>query len=370
MKLTISQADLSYAIAVAKPAVSTRSTLPVLSNLLLSAVGNTLTVSATNLSIGIRVTVPATVKQPGSTTLPARLLGDWVAGMPAGDISLTESNHKVALACGRSRSTMHAIDPAEYPLLPDVPDGAISLEPATLRRLIELSTFAASEDDSRPSLTAVLTTLAAGRLTMAATDGYRLSVAWAQAGDGEFSGLIPAAALNEVARVLAKADSVSISADKSRAAFVMTAGDSQVMIVSQLVDAKFPDYKAIIPTNSTTTVTLDTTALARHVKVSGLFAGETADRILLEIVPAYADTPSHINVSAISAQVGDSQSDVDANVIGPGLTIALNGKYLAQALAAVAGPVTLGFTQATRPAMLSTPDSAFTHVIMPMQLAK
>ena len=180
MRLSVLQENLSKGLSITSRAVSSRSTLPVLSNLLLSTDEERLKLSATNLELGISCWLGAQVMDNGAITLPARLLTDWVNSMPPDriDMELNVRTMSVHLKCGRSESNIKGIDASEFPLIPTA-DGeqTVGLSPATLRKIIDQVVFAAADakDTSRPALTGVLTRFEGDRLTLAATDGIVIS---------------------------------------------------------------------------------------------------------------------------------------------------------------------------------------------------
>src|SRR5512135_250640 len=173
------QENLAKGLSIVGRAVSSRSTLPVLSNILLSTDGARLKLAATNLEIGVSCWLGAQVEDEGAITLPARLLTDWVNSMPAAriDMEMVVRSMKLNLKCARFESNINGIDASEFPLIPSA-DGerSLGIAPAALRTMIDQVVFAASTDESRPALTGVLCKLDGDRLLLAATDGYRLSV--------------------------------------------------------------------------------------------------------------------------------------------------------------------------------------------------
>jgi len=401
MQVTIAQAALARGLAIAGRATSTRSTLPVLACILLSTDAGQVRLSATNLEIGVSCWLPALVEADGAAALPAGLLAAWVGGVPPADITL-DRNAKtwaVQAACGRHRATIKGMDAAEFPLLPAPAGGALTvgLPPATLRTLINQVALAAADakDTSRPALTGVLADFAGNRLTLAATDGYRLALRRTTlpapvAEDRRV--IIPARALQEVARVAAEADPdqpVTLAlapAGTQVLCRIMGPADgafSQVDLVSQLIDAKYPDYTAIIPKTYVTRAVVDTAALQRTLKVASLFARYASDRVVLTLTPGPAHDPAagSLAVRATSAEAGDHASEVDAVLEGyqgaapAALEIAFNVTYLAEALAVLGTPqAALEVTRSDRPGVLRPvgppAGEESLHVIMPMQLGK
>ena len=283
MRLSVMQENLAKGLSIVGRAVSSRSTLPVLSNILLSTDEDRLKLAATNLEVGVSCWLGSQVEDDGAVTLPARLLTDWVNSMQPGriDMELSVRTMSVHLRSGRSESNIKGIDASEFPLIPTA-DGEqpLGLPPATLRQIIDQVVFAAADakDTSRPALTGVLAKFEGDRLTLAATDGYRLSVRRTilpAAAPADATVIIPARSLPEVSRISGEADpdrpvDFVVAAARNQILFRLYGrgdGDKggafhQVDLVSQLIDAKFPDYNAIIPKNCVTRTVLDTRGIS------------------------------------------------------------------------------------------------------------
>ena len=392
MRLSVLQENLSKGLAIVGRAVSSRSTLPVLGNILLSTDQDRLKLAATNLEVGVSCWVGAQVEDEGAITLPARLLTDWINSVPAEKINMemVVRTMSVNLKCARFESNIKGIDASEFPLIPTA-DGedALGLPVMTLRKIIDQVAFAAAEakETSRPALTGVQVHFDEDRLSLAATDGYRLSVRRTvlpmAVGDLP-SVIVPARALQEVSRISGEADpdkpvDLLLASARNQILFRMRGqGEGQhgafhqVDLVSQLIDAKFPDFNAIIPKGYVTRTVLDTSAFMRALRPASLFARDASDRITLQITPGTEVTPGQIVIKATSAEAGDNVSEVDALVEGSALEIAFNARYLAEVLSVMDTPqVVLETTRADRPGVLrpvGTGPEEFTHVIMPMQL--
>ncbi len=392
MRLSVLQENLSKGLAIVGRAVSSRSTLPVLGNILLSTDQDRLKLAATNLEVGVSCWVGAQVEDEGAITLPARLLTDWINSVPAEKINMemVVRTMSVNLKCARFESNIKGIDASEFPLIPTA-DGedALGLPVMTLRKIIDQVAFAAAEakETSRPALTGVQVHFDEDRLSLAATDGYRLSVRRTvlpmAVGDLP-SVIVPARALQEVSRISGEADpdkpvDLLLASARNQILFRMRGQAEgqhgafhQVDLVSQLIDAKFPDFNAIIPKGYVTRTVLDTSAFMRALRPASLFARDASDRITLQITPGTELTPGQIVIKATSAEAGDNVSEVDALVEGSALEIAFNARYLAEVLSVMDTPqVVLETTRADRPGVLrpvGTGPEEFTHVIMPMQL--
>jgi len=376
VKVSCLQENLAKGLAVVGRAVATRSTLPVLSNILLSAEQSSLKLAATNLEIGINCWIGAKVMDEGAITVPARLLMEFVNSLPSGPIhmSLDVRTMKLHLQAGRSQATFLGLDYTEFPVIPTAEgEGGIFLNRPLLREMINKVVFAAATDESRPILTGVLAEFKSDQLTLAAADGFRLSVCSA-AVEGPatpLSFIVPARSLAELARIMDDGDQpirINAVAARNQVLFHWPNAD----LVSQLIEGRFPDYRQIIPKSYTTRTVMDTQAFLQEVKRAFLFARDSANIVRLRITPASEMGSGLMTVMGTSAERGDSVGELDAVVEGPGIEIAFNARYLIDVLSVINAPrVIMETTTASSPGVLR-PDSNedFVHVIMPMHISR
>lgn len=373
MKISCLQDNLAKGLSIVGRAVSPRSTLPVLGNVLLAVDNGRLKLSATNLEIVITCWLGATVVESGATTVPARTFSELINALPPDrvELSLNKATETLHVSCGKVQANVKGIAGDEFPVIPE-PDQAnrVRMEPAVLKRVISQVAFAAATDDSRPSLTGVLTSFDGNRVMMAATDGFRLSVRSAQiAGYVEkpFSVIIPARALNEVARILSDdLDAVYISMPSGRNQIIFDMDNA--LLVSQLIDGKFPDYEPIIPQRHNTRTVLNTAEFAKACRTADIFARESSNTARVAVEPGDGLSPAFATVAANSKETGDNVAQVDANVEGMPIEIAFNVKFMSDALGVIDTPqVALETTSANEPGVLKpVGDNDFVHIIMPM----
>ena len=406
MRLSCFQENLAKGLSIVSRAVSSRSTMPVLSNILLEATDNQLRLAATNREIGINCWIGAKVEDDGAITVPARLLSEFVNSLPPEriDMELTVRTQTLHLNCARYDANMKGIDAYEFPLIPtagdssksggqesagmvEVRDGVrIELATTGLRKMIDQVIFAASSDESKPTLTGVEVSFKGDRLSMAATDGYRLSVRSVQMSqgmvDGDLTVIVPARSLGELARISADADEtrpvqVIVTQARNQILFQLwgkndegRGGFHRVELVSELIDARFPDYRAIIPKSKNTRTVVDTAALLKAVRVSFLFARDNANIIRLAAIPSNGESTGQVRLTATSTEMGDNVNEIDAMVEGDNIEIAFNAKYLIDVLSQIDQPqVVLETTQSTRPGTvrpIGLGEEEFLHVVMPM----
>ena len=400
VRVSCLQENLAKGLSIVSRAVSTRSTLPVLGNILLEARGNQLRLAATNLEIGINCWIGAKVEDEGAITVPARLLSDFVNSLPPErvEMELATRTQTLHLRCARIDANLKGIDSTDFPIMPtmsgagDAEDAAtqvagtaIELEPVGLRKMIDQVIFAAATDESRPTLAGVEVTFKDGLIRMAATDGYRLSVRSARiegATPSDGTVIVPSKSLGELGRISGDGDEarkiVALIPEQNRNQILFQVwgkpdtrgGFHRVELVSQLIDARFPDYRAIIPKKHDTRTVVDTAALLKAVRVASLFARDNANIVRVKITGGNGKDGGQVQLMAQSAEMGDNATEIDAMVEGPDLEISFNAKYLIDVLSQIElGQVLLETTVATRPGKIypvGVGEDQFLHVQMPM----
>jgi DNA polymerase-3 subunit beta len=376
MKVTVLQENLARGLSIVSRAVSPRSTLPVLSNILIASDEGRLRLSATNLELGITCWIAARIDEEGSTTVPARTFNDLVNTLPGDQVQLTldVKTQNLHVKGGTSNNDIKCIDAQEFPPLP-VPEmeGAIQLNVADFKEMIQQVAFAASTDEARPVLMGVLLHVEKDKLTMAAADGFRLSVRKAVLSNPvpqTLNLIIPARALNELARVAGDTEEpIYMVSPKNRGQVLFRVKD--VEVVSQLIDGTFPDYQQIIPRNYKSRTLVSTASLLKACKQAEIFAREGSNVARFDIKQSNGEMqPSEVEISATSEETGKNETIVEATVDGGSVLIAFNVKFLREALEVIRTPnVALETSAANAPGVVKpVGDDNFLHVIMPMHL--
>lgn len=380
MRVTVLQENLARGLSIVSRAVSPRSTLPVLANVLVATDEGRLRLSATNLELGITCWIGAKIQEEGSTTVPARTFSDLVSTLPPNnqvDMALTVRTQTLNVRCGASNTDLKCIDAQEFPPMP-VADfsQALELNVADFKEMVQQVAFAASTDDARPILTGVLVTVKDDQITMAAADGFRLSVRKARLSSPAarpIHAVIPARALSELARIAGDGDkTVMMTMPPGRGQVVFRVGD--VELVSQLIEGTFPDYEQIIPRRCETRAILSTAAFLKACKQAEIFAREGSHIARLDIRPGGELQPGVVEISGQSEETGFNQNVVDASIEGAPLLIAFNVRFLREVLDVIRTPNVALETTADnlpgviRPVGAQDGQSDFLHVIMPMHL--
>src|SRR6266478_5984274 len=377
MKITCKQQDLSRGLSAVSHAVSSRSTLPILSNILLATDNGRLKLSATNLEIGINCWVDAQIHEDGATTVPAKLLTDLVNSLPPApvDISVPEDSNILNVKSLGSNANIKGMDASEFPLIPSAEGGEppVLLDAVLLKEMIAEVAFAAADDDSRPVFTGVQVQVNEEKITFAAADAFRLAVRVAPLpGDDHPRGdiLVPARTLTELARILPAEGPVEMIVTPNRSQVLFHT--PQLDLVSRLIDGTFPNYRQIIPKEHATRAVIETKQFAEDVKRAALFARDSSNITRVKINPGENDglEPGALTVEATAEDLGDNTSTVNAAVDGPELQIIFNVKYLADVLAVIGTPeVALEANGATKPGVIKPVGASdYTYVIMPMHI--
>lgn len=367
MKLNVTQENLAKAVGTVGRVVSSRSSLPVLSNILLSTDTNRLKLAATNLEIGVTYWIGCKVDQEGAVTAPARLLGEFVSGLPAGNLEIAASETNTTITTPHYNSQINGISAEEFPQIPEVKSKpAVTLPAEVLREAIAEVVVAASPDENRPVLAGVYIYIEEDRLVLVATDSYRLaerSIQLPKDHIGQLSVVVPARTMQELARILGDADGeVNMYVADNQVMFQM----DHVELVSRLIEGQFPNYRQIIPEEEKTVATLPTADLSRITRMASLFARESAGSIKLEV-----QAEGEVRIMSSASQVGENTSSADCDVAGDDGEISLNARYLSEALAVIkTKQVSLAMSGKLNPCVLrpegDDPDD-YIHIIMPLR---
>jgi DNA polymerase-3 subunit beta len=352
--------------------VSGRTTLPILSNVLLEAIGDRLRIVAYDMQLGAQGTVQIEPEEDGSLTVPARVLGDVVASLPDATVEMrSEDRNILGLRCGSSQYTIHGLPAEEYPSLPTVSEElGFEVSQGGMRDLIRATIFAASTDETRAILTGVLFKRDGNAVKVVATDSYRLAVKTAPAdavslhGDeGEWQVIIPGRALQELNRMLDPADEehpVKARADDHQIAFEVGA----YTLVSRLIEGQFPSYERVIPAETDRSITVNREDLLGAIRRAAIVARAEASKLV------FRTQEESLTITAESGDVGRAHEELAAAVEGEEAEIAFNAEYLNDVLAIIesdqvvwqlSGPLSSGLLK-------GTDDPDYLYVVMPMQL--
>jgi DNA polymerase III subunit beta len=378
MRVSCLQENLANGLEIVNRAVASRSTaLPVLTNVLLRVEDGRLVLSATNLEIAIRTWVDAEIGQEGEICVPARTFAALVRMLPAErvEMELSQRTRTLRLCSGRREAYIKGMETAEFPQIPQLKtDDPVLIAPDVLLQTIRQVAFAAATDDIRLMLTGVLARFQGGRLTMAATDGFRLSVrnaALSAPVRAPFQVLVPARALLELARVSrGEQGPVEVVLSPSRGQLQFRLEHTHMVI--SLLDLQFPAFEQLIPRRCQTRTVLSRSELLGAGRFASIFASDGANVVRLRVIPGAAARPGRVRIAARSEETGNNLDEIDAAVEGEGIEIAFNVRYLTDVLSALDTPqVALETLNASSPALLKpVGDDDFVHLISPMHIGR
>lgn len=368
MKIKTSQETLSKALNMVGRAVATRNARPILSTILLSVDGKRLKLSATNLTTALTCWLDGKVSGQGALAIPAKTLIDVVAAIPAGrDVSLAVKDNALALNVQPHRTTIKGLDAAEFPALQNAEGKGVkrlqfAAEP--LRDAIRKAAICAASDSSRPALTGILLKAKDGTATLAATDGYRLSVVELEARGQMPELVVPGESLETLERLLEAEEEVTLSvpADRTRAVFTT----SRLQLITQLIEGKYPDYERVMPKATDRHLSVMGSDLLMAVKAVEVFARENEHSACFKVEK---DT---LTLHGQSAETGSGQAIVPVQLTGFKASdlpfeISLNARFIMDALKAIDGPCQLHLGDARSPVLLTLADGAtFKMLIMPL----
>lgn len=364
MKLTILAENLQKKLSLATHAISSRTQLPILSHVLLKTQGEYLCISATDLEIGIEVRIPAQIEQEGATTVPAKLFLELVNTLPHDKVILQITDGNLEILGKRVRSVLQTTPADEFPALyEELGEELVTFTQGEIKELLGKVVFSSSLEATRPALSGVLLRADAEGFVVVATDGYRLSLDHFSPKSGvktQTSVIIPAKVMREVMG-FAENDAIKLYISQHNNQVIFSQDDA--ILVGRLIEAEFPNYQKIIPTDSATKVTFDKEAMHKAVKACSIFARETANIIRFSI------QKDKIVVSAKTPSLGENTVEVDAALIGEENDIAFNSKYILDALANIDVPeLSFEMTGPLNAGVFRIPNNPhFLHLIMPIR---
>ncbi len=375
MEVRCQQAELDQALHLVSRAVARRSTLPILSNVLLDAADGLLRITATNLEIALSVSLPAEVRETGQLSVRADVFTDFIGSLPRQEVALSApaGTTDLRVTCGTSKARIPGIPAEDFPTIARIGDQppTATVEAEALREAVGQVVFAAATDDSRPVLAGVLLEFKGDELTLAAADGFRLSVrtlTLQQPAATDLAIIVPAKALAELARVAGESDeALQLLVTPNRSQLLARTG--RLEFLSRLIDGTFPEFRQIIPRQWKTRVTVDREAFLAAARRAKIFAQSNNEVVKLQFVPGDSELdPGSMIVSAHAADAGDTEDVIPARVEGPQATIAFNGRYLTDVLSvAKATEIAIEMTTPNAAGVFRpVGDETFVHVVMPM----
>jgi len=371
MEITLSKFELLKELTATQGVVERKTTIPILSNYLFEAAGDTLSLTATDLDLSLRTSCAAKVKKEGSCTIPARKLYDYVKLLPDGDISIKLlENHWIQIRCGRSNTKMVGMARANFPTLPVFPTaGVISIPAKILRAMIGRTIFAIANEESRYTLNGALMVLKPESITMVATDGHRLAHV-ERPGEkfegisGELKTLVPKKAMNELRVLLDATDAEHIEFAKDESTLFFRIG--QRLLTSRQLTGQFPNYEAVLPKDNNKSITVRSADFSSAIQRVAQFADERSGAIKMRL------EKNELKISSSSTETGESEDSLETTYDGDLVTMGFNSAYLLDFLkAAGADQVRLEFKDSQSAGQLrpeESEDYKYRYIVMPMRI--
>jgi DNA polymerase III subunit beta len=367
LRITCSKDDLLQAVSVVSRAVSARTSVQILSGILLEPAGSELRVAATDMELSLRATFSAQIEGDGSIVLPGKTFADIVRLLPSDDVSIEHkpAESVVHVTSGTASYTLHTYNPEDFPRLPELDAvNTFSVEREPLLETIGRVARAASRDESRPVLTGILVQFTAGTLVMAATDSYRLAVKQT-ALEGtvpELEAIVPARALQELARIATSGDEVEVGVFENQVIFATNSSGGGAWLTTRRIDGQFPNYKQLLPEAFEYELTVPRLELLDVVKRAAVMIQRSTP---LQIRFAEGE----LTVIARTHEVGESKESMPIGFTGETLEMGFNADFLRDGLESLEGDdVRVKLISPLRPAVIQGDGDDFTYLVMPIRL--
>lgn len=364
MEIEVSQSKLSKALNNVSRVAVGRTTLPILSNVLIRVNEGKVSLITTNLDMAVMDFLPVSSATDGAITVPAKLLAEFVSNLPRSEqIKLSVKDTKVTISAGKYTSTINGSLADDFPELPEINEEAAVIFKVGIDEFkngISQVAIASSNDLTRPALTGIYFNTNDKTLCVAATDGYRLAEKkLVKNVQSEISVIVPTSTLQEVLRSISdEVEEVEISFNDDLVRFRL----GEIEIISKLIDGSFPDYRRLIPKDNDIKVTVPKDELARVTKLAALFARSVNGSITCE-----AKTPDTFSVKSVASELGENDSSIETAVSADG-KINLNSRFLTDAINAIDGKsIDFEFATHIAPVILRSSESDdYTHIVMPL----
>ena len=363
IRVTVDRDELAAGLQLVSRAASSRGTVQVLAGVGIRAAEGLLELEATDMELSLRTTVPATVEGEGALVVPAKLLGDIVRLLPSGAVTLAHrpEDGAATIEAGSYSSRLNVFAVEDFPRLPSVDVPLQEVDATALLDTVQRVSRAASRDESRPVLTGILAQFEGAKLTMAATDSYRMSVKETalDGGGPELEAIIPARALDELSRVAAGAERIQLGINDNHVIF----GTGNAWLTTRRIDGQFPNVQQLRPESFEVELELN--------------RAEVLDAVRRAAVMAQRNTPlrlrfeeGELTISAQSQDVGETRESLAVRYTGEPLEIGFNAEFLREGLESVtADEVKLELINPLRPGLISAEGDTFWYLIMPIRLA-
>lgn len=364
MKLQVSKENLLRGLQTVYPVVPSRSTLPILAHLLIESKKEGVQLTGTDLELGISTSAPAEVQEEGAIAVPAKRFMDLIKELPNNSLAITaKKNQQVSIECGRGSFKILGLPKEEFPKMP-VSGGQESLviDQGVLQAMLSLTAFSVSKDESRYVLTGVLFMTRNGWLRLVSTDGRRMAMVEREAKSAppiDSQRIVPEKAISELLRLLGESPTVRVSLKESQIVFDL----GSTVVISRLIEGKFPSYEQVIPTESPNKLTVSREELLLATRRIGLWSTQDSPSIRFDL------KPDELTISKQTPEVGEAHEQLKVQYAGPEFSVGFNPSYLVDVLKVLPdGNVELELPGPDRPGVIRTKDH-YLYVVLPMQLS-
>ncbi|MFA6304645.1 MAG: DNA polymerase III subunit beta [Patescibacteria group bacterium] len=368
MKFTCTQENLNKGLMTVGHIANRNLTLPILNNVLIKATGGAVTLSTTNLEIGITASVRGKIEKPGEFTVQAKLIADYVNLLPRENIELDLEGDVLNIKCGNHKTSVKGIGAGEFPLIPEMEkEKMISLTSADLKSALSQVIFTVAIDETRPEISGVLFYFSGKNLTIVGTDSYRLAekkIAFKGEVLGEKKIIIPLRTLQELYRILTDGSGAEVLVYTNDNQILFKIGE-EVELTSRLVEGQYPDYQQIIPTDCRTKAKVKTHELIRVIKSASLFCKPGINDVKLSFILS----KNELVVSSINSSVGENIAKVDVEITGTDNEAIFNYRYLLDGLNNLpSDEVMIELVSNSAPGILKpVKDGDYLYIIMPIR---
>ncbi len=365
MKASVLKENLAKALSVAGRVVSTRGSLEILSHIMISTEKGRMRISATNLEVGINYWIGGKIEKEGDITIPARLFTDVVNSISSEKIDISIEEMDVKIVSEKDNLSIKGVSAEEFPLIPTIKgEPLLVINSIILKDALNLVNFAAALDEARPVLSGIYFCLEGDKLTLAATDSYRLAekkIKIEKKVEEKKELIIPAKTMIELSRILSDLnEDIKIHVDENQILFAA----KDIEFTSRLIEGQFPNYQQIIPSDNETKASINSTEFSNAIKVATLFSRESANSINI-----FIKAKGEIEIKAVSSQIGESDSIIKAEVTGKDGEISFNGKYILDVLTNLKTPkVSFEMSGKLSPGTIKTEKGdEYVYIIMPLR---
>ncbi len=366
MKIQCTQENLQKAINIVSHTTSKFSNLPILNNILISASKDGIFLSATNLEIGVKTKIRGKIDKEGEFTVDSKIFSECISFLPSENIELFLEENNLVIKCGNYKTKLRGQSAEEFPIIPVMKkEKGVYISGEGLKRAINQTVFSASSEDIRPELNGVYFNINKNMLILAATDSYRLAeknITGIKNESGDIQVIVPVKAVVEMERILSSENSDEVKLIFEESQIQIETNDT--VLVSRVIEGKFPDYSQIIPDSFSTTAEFDKNKLINSIKIASIFSRDGTKGINLKF-----EGNGKLKINSLDSRVGEQESVIEGNINGDSFDLVLNFKYLLEGVQSIqGGKVGFYISSSTSPVIIKDPsDNDFLYLVMPIK---